>query len=98
MAKEISIGELKEKFNAVQNIHQELKEEKIRLESEINTLQKDYDEKAKELLEKTGTASVEEASAYCDKMKKELTEEMESLSVELNKYLDTYGESSSSEV
>ena len=51
---QISIDELKEKFSTVQNISQGLKEEKIRLESELSTLEKDYNEQVKELLEKTG--------------------------------------------
>ena len=53
---EINIKDLKEKFASVQNISQSLKEEKIRLESELATLEKDKKSKLADLLEKTGTS------------------------------------------
>lgn len=89
---QVSIEELKEKFTTVQNINQSLKEEKIRIESELKTLDADYKEQLKELLEKTGTASFEEAVQVYKQKKEELEINMDSLEQELNKYLDTYGE------
>ena len=58
---EINIKDLKEKFASVQNISQSLKEEKIRLESELATLEKDKESKLADLLEKTGTSTYDEA-------------------------------------
>lgn len=94
---QISVNELKEKFTTVQSITQGLKEEKIRLESELNTLEKDYDEQVKELLEKTGASSLEEAKTMYDSMKDKLESDMVELEEELNKYLDTYGEEEESD-
>lgn len=89
---QITLQEIKERFTTVQNINQSLKEEKIRTESELNTLQSDYDVVLKELLEKTGATTLEEAVAIFDKKRAELDAEMEALGIELSKYLDTYGE------
>jgi hypothetical protein len=89
---EINIKDLKEKFASVQNISQSLKEEKIRLESELATLEKDKESKLADLLEKTGTSTYDEAVNFVSTKKKELDLEMQSLDVELSNYLDTYGE------
>lgn len=89
---EINIKDLKEKFASVQNISQSLKEEKIRLESELATLEKDKKSKLADLLEKTGTSTYDEAVNFVSNKKKELDLEMQSLDVELSNYLDTYGE------
>lgn len=89
---EITLQELKEKFNTVQNISQSLKEEKIRLESEIKTLKTSYDESLKELLELTGASTLEEATKMYKDRKSKLDADMVSLSSQLNKYLDTYAE------
>ena len=89
---EINIKDLKEKFASVQNISQSLKEEKIRLESELATLEKDKESKLADLLEKTGTSTYDEAVNVVSTKKKELDLEMQSLDVELSNYLDTYGE------
>lgn len=87
-----SLQDIKEKFSTVQNISQSLKEEKIRTESELKTLKADYDELVKELLEKTGTTTVEEAIAFYQSQRSNLDSRMVELSTELSKYLDTYGE------
>lgn len=89
---EINIKDLKEKFASVQNISQSLKEEKIRLESELATLEKDKKSKLADLLEKTGTSTYDEAVSFVSNKKKELDLEMQSLDAELSNYLDTYGE------
>lgn len=92
MAKDIDIKDLKEKFNTVQGISQDLKEEKIRIESQLKTLESDYDEKTKEILEKTGKSSLEEAVKFVNDKKEKLESDMVKLEGELNSYLDTYGE------
>lgn len=92
---QITVEELKEKFNTVQNITQGLKEEKIRLESELKTLENDYNEQVKELLEKTGTSSLDEAKSVYEDMSAKLKSDMSDLEKELNSYLDTYGEEES---
>lgn len=88
----VSIQELKEKFNTVQNISQSLKEEKIGLESELRTLTADYNEQVKLLLEKTGASTLEEAIQVYKSRKEKLEGDMDSLATELSGYLDTYGE------
>ena len=89
---QVTIDELKEKFSTVQNISQGLKEEKIRLESELATLEKDYNEHVNELLEKTGAATLDDAMEVYKKKREELDSSMIELEKELNGYLDTYGE------
>jgi uncharacterized protein involved in exopolysaccharide biosynthesis len=88
----LTVQELKEKFNTVQNISQSLKEEKIGLESELRTLQSDYEEQVKLLLEKTGASSFDEAVQVYKTRQQELEDTMNNLNQELTKYLDTYGE------
>lgn len=88
----MDIKDLKEKFNSVQNISQSLKEESIRLESELSTLKKDYDAKLKNLLEETGASTFDEAKSIIENKKSELETEMKTLDTELSGYLDTYGE------
>ena len=88
----VSLDDVKEKFRTVQSINQDLKERKIRVESEISTLKKDYDEKVAEVLKRTGTSSLEEAMAFYNEKSKELESRVLELESELNKYLDTYSE------
>ena len=92
MAKEVDIKDLKEKFTTVQGISQNLKEEKIRIESQLKTLESDYKEKEKEIIEKTGQPTIEEAVKYVKDRKEELDKSMIELAKELDSYLDTYGE------
>lgn len=92
MSKEVDIKEIKEKFTTVQNISQGLKEEKIRIESHLKTLESDYEEKTKEILEKTGKSTIEEAMQFVKDKKDKLDSDMVELEKELNTYLDTYGE------
>ena len=47
------IEELKQKFVDLQQSHQTLREDKIRLESQLKALDADYQEKLKQLLEVT---------------------------------------------
>lgn len=92
MAKEVSIGDIKERFQSVQNIQQSLKEEKIRLDSEYSTLKKSYEDKVNELLTKTDSSTVEEATSKHEESKKKLEEDMNTLFDKLSGFLDTYGE------
>lgn len=94
---QVSVEELKEKFTTVQNITQGLKEEKIRLESELKTLENDYNEQVSELLEKTGADSLENARSMYEDMRTKLESDMILLEQELNEYLDTYGEEEESD-
>ena len=86
------INEVKERFNSVERIHQDLREKKIRVESEIDTLSKDYNEKLKELLELTGAQTLEEAVKVYQDRRAQLDSEMEQFNSELKAFLDTYGE------
>lgn len=92
MAKEVSIGDIKERFQSVQSIQQSLKEEKIRLDSEYATLKKSYEDKVKELLDKTESSTVEEAMSKHEDNKKKLEQDMTVLFDKLSGFLDTYGE------
>ncbi len=87
-----NIEELKEKFLLLQQTHQRLREEKIRLESEIKTMQTDYDNKLKELLAATGTHSLEEAVRVCEDQKARLDDDASRLALELDRYLSPTGQ------
>ena len=83
----MKLEELKNQFVMVQKNHQSLREEKIRLESELKALDADYQKKLQELLEVTNTNSYEEAVEFCRSKKDELDAEMERMSAELENYL-----------
>ena len=80
--------DIKEKFARLQEQNQHLREERIRLESEVKTLEADYQKKLAELLEVTGTSSYEEAVAFCRTKREELDAEIELLNKELDYYLN----------
>lgn len=82
----LSIDEIKVKFQQLQEATQKLKEEKVGYEAQLSTLQSQYDEQLKTLLEETGTTSLEEAVALC----KSKQGELETLKAELQEKLDTY--------
>lgn len=82
----LTIDEIKAKFQQLQETTQKLKEEKVGYEAQLTTLQSQYDEQLKALLEATGTNSLEEAVVLC----KSKQEEMENLKVELQSKLDGY--------
>lgn len=84
----VSAENLKEKFVRVQEQNQRLREERIRLESEVKTLEADYQKKLQELLEATGTSTYQEAVKFCQDKRKELEEETERLDKELEQYLN----------
>lgn len=89
-----NIEEVKEKFESLQKINQSLKEEKIRVESEIETLKNTYNEKLDLLLKETGTNTLEEAVEYCTKEKEKLDKEISELDSKISQYLDSYGDES----
>lgn len=91
---EIVLSDLKEKFATVQSIGQDLKEQKIRLDSEKVALDNQYKEKLAELLEKTGATTYEQAIQVVQDLKAKLDSDTQELYTELSKYLDTYGEDS----
>ena len=84
----VSVENLKDKFVRLQEQNQHLREERIRLESEVKTLEADYKKKLQELLEVTGTATYQEAVKFCQDKRKELEEETERLDKELENYLN----------
>ena len=88
----VSVENLKEKFARLQEQNQYLRERRIALESEIKALEADYQRKLQELLAVTGTASYEEAVAYCKTKRRELDEATKQLDKELEHYLNpTFG-------
>ena len=84
----VSVENLKDKFVRLQEQNQHLREERIRLESEVKTLEADYKKKLQELLEVTGTTTYQEAVKFCQDKRKELEEETERLDKELENYLN----------
>ena len=84
----VSAENLKEKFARLQEQNQFLRDKRISLETEIKTLDADYQKKLQELLELTGTSSYQEAVAFCQKKRKEIEEETERLDKELEQYLN----------
>lgn len=87
-----TIDEIKEKFENVQKRHKELNEKKIALSSELKTLKEGYEAELNKLLQETGTSTLEEAEAYCNKQQEIIESETEKLDTELGKYLQTYKE------
>lgn len=84
----VAVENLKEKFARLQEQNQFLRDKRISLETEIKTLDADYQKKLQELLELTGTSSYQEAVAFCQKKRKEIEEETERLDKELEQYLN----------
>ena len=85
---EVTVDEIKNKFQALQKITQNLKEEKIGYESKLNTIQSQYDEKVSKLLECTNTSTLEEAVKLCKEKKEELEKLKSELDAEISKYID----------
>lgn len=86
---DIKVEDIKAKFERLQTRMQSLKEQKIGYESQLNTLQKQYDEQLQALLQETGTSTLEEAVEVCKKKQSELEAQKESLSKDLDNYLST---------
>lgn len=86
---DISIDEIKVKFQKLQSETQKLKEEKVKYEAQLNTLKEQYDAQLKTLLDETGTATLAEAVAVCKQKQAELNSLKESLQQTLDKYLGT---------
>lgn len=85
---EVTVEDVKTKFQTLQKITQGLKEEKIGYESKLSTLQTQYDEKVNKLLEETETSSLEEAVKLCKEKKEELETLKAQLDSEISKYID----------
>lgn len=81
--------EIKEKFDRVQKISQELRDKRTRCQVELESLKKDYNEKVAELLERTGTENVNDAIKYCNEKKAELQKEAEEIEKKLDAYLNS---------
>lgn len=86
---EIRIEDIKSKFETLQSVIQSLKEKKIGYESQLSTLQQQYDEQLSALLQETGTSTLEEAVEVCKKRQEELNALKEDLSTKLDDYLKT---------
>lgn len=87
----VSAENLKDKFLRIQERNQQLREERIRLESQVKALEADYQKKLEELLKVTGTSSYEEAIQFCQNRRSELEAETERLDKELEGYLNPQG-------
>ena len=87
----VSAENLKDKFLRIQERNQQLREERIRLESQVKALEADYQKKLEELLKVTGTNSYEEAIQFCQNRRSELEAETERLDKELEGYLNPQG-------
>ena len=92
MLSEKEINDLKEKYNSLQTLNQSLREEKIRLSSEVKTLKESLDKKEKELLDSTGKASLQAVVKWYEEESRNLSEDVSKLTKELQSYLDDYDE------
>lgn len=92
MLSEKEINDLKEKYDSLQTLNQSLREEKIRLSSEVKTLKDSLDKKEKELLDSTGKESLQDVVNWYEEESKNLSEEVSKLTKELQSYLDDYDE------
>lgn len=92
MLSEKEINDLKEKYNSLQTLNQSLREEKIRLSSEVKTLKESLDKKEKELLDSTGKESLQDVVKWYEEESRNLSEDVSKLTKELQSYLDAYDE------
>jgi FtsZ-binding cell division protein ZapB len=92
MLSEKEINDLKEKYNSLQTLNQSLREEKIRLSSEVKTLKESLDKKEKELLDSTGKESLQDVVKWYEEESRNLSEDVSKLTKELQSYLDDYDE------
>ena len=92
MLSEKEINDLKEKYNSLQTLNQSLREEKIRLSSEVKTLKESLDKKEKELLYSTGKESLQDVVKWYEEESRNLSEDVSKLTKELQSYLDDYDE------
>lgn len=86
---DISVDEIKAKFQKLQTETQKLKEEKVGYEAQLNTLNTQYEEQLQALLQETGTTTLEDAVAVCKNKQEELNTLKTSLSQKLDEYLQT---------
>lgn len=92
MLSEKEINDLKEKYNSLQTLNQSLREEKIRLSSEVKTLKESLDKKEKELLDSTGKESLQDVVKWYEEESRNLSDDVSKLTKELQSYLDDYDE------
>lgn len=92
MLSEKEINDLKEKYDSLQTLNQSLREEKIRLSSEVKTLKESLDKKEKELLDSTGKESLQDVVSWYEEESRNLSDEVSKLTKELQSYLDDYDE------
>lgn len=92
MLSEKELNDLKEKYNSLQTLNQSLREEKIRLSSEVKTLKESLDKKEKELLDSTGKESLQDVVKWYEEESRNLSEDVSKLTKELQSYLDDYDE------
>lgn len=85
----VSVENLKDKFNKIESKKQELKENKIKLESEINSLSKEYNKTLNELKEMTGKDTYEEIVEFIKTKKDNLEKVKEKVNAELDRYINT---------
>ena len=89
---DISVDEIKAKFQKLQSETQKLKEEKVGYEAQLNTLNTQYEEQLQALLQETGTTTLEDAVAVCKNKQEDLNKLKEQLSTKLDEYLKTIGD------
>jgi predicted nuclease with TOPRIM domain len=79
--------ELKEKFEQLSTNQQNLNNKKIGLESEIKTIEGDYDEAVKKLMVLTGKDTYDEAVAYYEDAKAALETRKDEISTKIDGYI-----------
>lgn len=94
----IDIKSVEEKFKSVMSVKSSLNDQRIRLETSIETLEKDIQEKVKEILELTGASTFEEAVEVYKSREEEYSKKLEEFDIKLTQFIDSYGEEDSDEV
>lgn len=84
----VSIEELKEKFIKAQKKAQDLREEKIKMESQKESLSKQIETVKKEILEISGKDSYEEAVEFYNSLAEEVSKKYQELNSELDTFLN----------
>ena len=93
----VTKDELAKKYEEAKEIHESFNNEKIKLESALETYKKDYNEKLEALLQLTGAESYEDAVKLVKKDKAKLEKDSEKLEAVLDTYIKSYESGSDSE-
>lgn len=87
-----TLEEVKAKFSSVEKINQSLKDELIRTEEQLKSVEEAYNKAVKKLFELTDKDTIEDARVYISQMREDLDTKLNDLNTKLSEYLDKDGE------